>query len=114
MKTLDEIFPSGRGDGRKFRRTGEAWDMRFEPIFKGRTQWVGLDAGGHTVEVAHGEFQWTEWQPPKKTKKVTLYRPVIKTSLGNYTIPYCWSSFKDLSVNNNIVGWQEMEVEIDE
>ena len=113
MKTLDEIFPSGRGDGRKVRRVGWAYTIWFEPIFKGGTQWVGLNDAGHTMQVEPEKFEWIEWHPPKASKKVRLYRPIDRTMDGTYVIDRAWVSNKDFMDDaRGVVGWEEKEVEV--
>lgn len=78
-KTLDEFFPSGRGDGRKF--TTDGWEKHacIEPIFLSKpcyvyeTTWHCLDEGGHSYPILRERLQlrFKEWHPPKK--KVTKY-----------------------------------------
>lgn len=119
--TLDEIFPNGRGegDGRKFRKNDWAsLESYFEPFFR-TTQgsWFGLNHKGDNMGYSGNLEGWTEWHPPKKTKKIKMYRAIYKTTNGEYYVHY-WMSKKIhdpvLPVVNDVVGWQEMEVEIDE
>lgn len=125
-KTLDQWFPDGRGDGRKF--TTDGWNVHawIEPIFISKpcqvydTTWHCLDENGTSNpilrEMLHTKFK--EWHPPKKTKKVILYRPVYlgyeKTycsiaGVGWHSDKYNWVGCKD-----KIVGWMTMEVEVDD
>lgn len=116
-KILDEWFPSGRGDGRRFRCVD--WDKdrsiainrHFEPIFKAGF-WYGKDSlGGVGAHFSDGK--WYEWHAPKKTKKVTLYAPVCETG-GNLYSSGGWYSDKSGFEEELFRGWMEMEVEVDD
>lgn len=113
MKTLDELYPSGRGDGKKYTQ-GAAMSFLFEPLFRDRFGvWHGECSTGKHMEIS-GSAPVIEWLPPKKTKKVTMYRP-IKQASGSYYISHLWDSNKaHFNSLENIVGWQEMTVEIEE
>ena len=49
----------------------------------------------------------------KELKKVKMYRPVYKGELGTYSLGD-WYSDKRIREFGTIVGWQEMEVEVEE
>lgn len=116
MATLKELMgDKTRGDGRKFTNPDflESW---FEPIFYHEKEqgWVGLY--DDRLETFYENMSgWREWTPPKKTKKVKLYRPIRKIGETYCAIP-TWMTDKPwfLSQYNDIVGWQEMEVEVEE
>lgn len=118
-----------RGDGTKVRIL--EWDNSawFEPIYKSHDRWYGLMYDVRPNSFYDFEDCWEEWTPPKQTNKVKLYRP-IRFKHAQYEISEEWSSCKNkfpensvATFNNNIlgtlyfgkiVGWQEMEVEVDE
>ena len=113
MKTLDEWLPSGKGDGRKFERRGTD-TIWFEPYFRVVDTWYGVTNRGYMMEL-RGSLIVDEWHPPKKTKKVTMCRPIRKATDGGYYISATWMDNKGLFIDaHTIVGWQEMEVEVDE
>ena len=78
-KTLDEWFPNGRGDGRKFTNIDWPKNDWIEPIFKSNAcetyedTWYCLDEKGHSDPFIGNSLQMKlkEWHPPKK--KVTKY-----------------------------------------
>lgn len=127
--TLDEWFPMGRGDGRKFRNKdwpeGEspAW---FEPIFRDTVRWRGLDNIGCSFSSCPDSGDWVEWVPPKKTVKIKFYREIIReeltplvTNSPDHTYHLApWSSVKKSTATSKArfktVGWREMEVEVEE
>lgn len=118
MSTLKELMgDKTRGDGRKFAKANWDTDRWFEPIFyyeKVRC-WIGLNTDGWLNEISDAINDWNEWTPPKQTKKVKLYRPIRKIEETYYAIE-SWMTDKPwfLSQYNDIVGWQEMEVEVEE
>jgi hypothetical protein len=125
MPTLKELMgDKTRGDGRKF--TKPSWDSNewFEPIFLTKTSdkkedwiWQGMmHTGIHESLYADWASDWHEWTPPKQTKKVKLYSPVIKTSDNTYVMASmfgCEEHRKTYS-DKNVVGWNEIQVEVDE
>ena len=125
MKTLDEIFPSGRGDGRKFRRVVvDGWpnDMWFEPLVKASgvyqsKAWHGLLQSGSLASYDEDdakEMRWVEWHPPKVKLKVMMYRPIQVSCEGHYVIDSAWMSDKNqFDLPNGAVGWEEREVSME-
>jgi len=139
MATLKELMgDKTKGDGKKFKLNEMNEDEFFEPIFLSITKWKdeierdwhGLNhLGQHDAYDDIAYKDWQEWTPPKQTNKVKLYRP-IRFKHAQYEISEEWSSCKNkfpensvATFNNNIlgtlyfgkiVGWQEMEVEVDE
>lgn len=122
-KTLDQWFEGkDRGDGRKF--TTEAWDDTywFEPFFKVLSgYWYGRAENAVARQfTGSSDTLWREWHPPKTKKKVTLYRAILKSKISEiYWTEYRWFSNKEEVSNVDfftwlIVGWQEMEVFVDE
>lgn len=132
-KSLDQWFPDGRGDGRKF--TSSEWDDEswIEPIFKNgesldyKEMWHCLDERNENYPIFDQDLQlrFKEWHPPKETKKITMYKPVFKHHTDEYfftpfdTTP--WSSDKHTYQNlkaiegyGDIVGWMSQEIEVDD
>lgn len=78
-KTLDEWFPNGRGDGRKFTNLSRFKDTWIEPVFKSNAcfvyeaRWHCLDENGGNNPIIRDSLQmkFKVWHPPKK--KVTKY-----------------------------------------
>lgn len=124
MPTLDSFFPPGamRGDGRKFKFIDWGDGSWFEPLFKDTNgDWHGLDEDGQYIEVRYcvKNDNWQEWTPPKKTKKVTLYKPVMldTTYEGSYVSLdwQHWHSKKEYWKGSGIVvGWITCEAEVEE
>jgi hypothetical protein len=132
MATLKELMgDKTRGDGRKFRRSDFAEDAWFEPIFKaydcGEEVFCGIGQDGESYSYSlHKRTDWQEWTPPKKTKKVVLYRPVFKRKNQEVYRMGVWVSQKTVTSTQyytigmngrqwwDVVSWQEMEVEVEE
>ncbi len=114
-KKLDEIFPDGYGDGRKF-CSSDNTDYWFVPYFNDPMgRWHARDfSNDHFVVYEHVDVR--EWFPPKKTKKVKMYKPVFKTYNGNYSthINREWHSDKSVFNIGEKAGWMEMEIEVEE
>ncbi len=116
-KTLDSWFPDGKPDGRKFWRAD--WDdtMYFVPYFRTVAgKWYGLGENGMDF-IYYNTSVFKEWTSPKQTKKVKMYKPIRK----GYDIHYRtraddeWHTDKDnFTETRTILGWLEMEVEIEE
>lgn len=112
------------GDGRKFfRRIWHHPDSYFEPIFMTKDKWFGLfegDADSHSVE----SNDWEEWHPPKKTKKVTLWRAIVFADDGyelskwnsdkKYLSETAWKLSWASEGEGKIIGWESHEVEVDD
>lgn len=115
-KTLDEIFPDGKPDGRKFIHsdTTPKW---FQPYFKSRHGWCGLDENDNAI-IHDEKTQWQKYYPPKQTKKVKMYKPVYKDYCQNYYAPQAveWHTDKEnfIYLKNEIIGWLELDAEIEE
>lgn len=131
MPTLKELMgDKTRGDGRKFARLSWDNDRWYEPIFYYEKEkcWFGLNTDGCLNEFSDssdssknvcGKFDfddWQEWTPPKQTKKVKLYRPIFESPMpGKYVVGDEAATSKDLVIcPAKPVGWQEMEVEVEE
>lgn len=113
MKPLDEIFPSGRADGRKFTTLALSSHVWYEPIFRHGCDWHGIWNDGRLMTVV-GTSIMQEWHPFTTKKKVTMYRP-IQISAGDYTASEMWNSNKSrFGSYAHIVGWDEKEFEVDE
>ena len=114
-KTLDQWFPNGRGDGRKFIDV-EDLDTWFEPIFRSHLEWFGLNSFGNARSVYH-RLKWKEWHEPKKTKIVTLYKPVLRVYDNHYRACHVdeWHTDKNSfdHIKKTIVGWLSQEVEVE-
>ena len=121
MSTLKELMgDKTKGDGRKFALDWWDRDRWFEPIFKDISgDWSGLRESGFLAYFPDsGYTEWEEWTPPKQTKKVKLYSPVYENlnNLGYYESHKRFTSNKQdflETAHEKIVGWQEMEVEVD-
>jgi hypothetical protein len=118
MATLKELMGDlKRGDGRMFFNLIERFT--FEPIFKAHNYWYGLKLNGDSYCANHEESNaWDSDIEPKPKKKLKMYSPIYMNKSGNgYFMEDGWSSSKndfDQFTINPIVGWQEMEVEVDE
>lgn len=120
-KKLDEIFPDGYGDGRKFVSDTNT-DYWFVPYFKDPMgRWHASDfSNDHFVVYEHVDVR--EWFPPKQTKKVKMYMPVCKSKYakGEYVAPWnvdCHSNkdfFEDGGTDVSIVGYIEIDAEVEE
>lgn len=108
-KTLDEWYPDGKPDGRKFITTSAyGW---FKPIFRDTEgMWFGEDNRGIGSSWRSNFF--TEYHPPQQTKKVKMYKPILTVYDDHYTtMPDSeWHSDKNNWERNDIVGWMEIEV----
>lgn len=119
-KTLKEWFgESTRGDGRKFTRVDWLENQWVEPIYLDRHKdWHCLDYEGYSRAWGSVNYPFKEWHPPKKTKKIVLYKPVFKTIKNSFYCPSDanWHSDKDYYKNNfyDIKGWISQEVEVDD
>ncbi len=117
-KILDEWFPDGKPDGRKFVNKDFEEYVYFQPYYKDIKDgwWHGLDNGGESACYS-GDVLWNEYVPPKKTKKITMYKPVYFCSdrPNKYITSAHYSTSKsDFSNQNRIVGWMTMEADVDE
>ena len=118
-KKLDEWFPDGKCDGRKFLMEGlnSRW---FQPYFKSEGRWYGLNELD-SADSWSEQCTWGEYIEPKKTKKVKMYKPVYPGYDGtqdHYTTreDNSWHSDKtnwDV-LRSSIVGWMEMDAEVTE
>lgn len=116
-KTLGEIFPDGKGDGRKFIfKIGSAdSSFWFIPYFKTlESRWHGINKMGQLFTA--NDSTWVkEYVEPKKTKKITMYKPIYKGYDYNHTAYKDeWHSDKENFGMNGIVGWLEIEAEVQE
>ena len=118
MATLKELMGDlTRGDGRIV--YSDDHGTKFEPIFlDSYGVWHGI-CDDFLVE-AFDQFQEWDWEPytePKAKQKVKLYRPIyLDTNRVSYGTHSKWESNKSYFYDydfQNIVGWQEMEVEVD-
>ena len=126
-KTLKEWFGEAtRGAGRKFTRSGWLEDQWLEPIFlDSQKEWNCLNNEGRSVSWNSVLYTFKEWHPPKKTKKIIMYKPIFKHKTEEYFFtPFdltSWCSSKDTHEGlrtteryGNIVGWISQEVEVDD
>lgn len=116
-KTLDEYFPDGKPDGRKFTYAGWRDRFWFQPYFKSEdSRWHGIDQDGfHQTWIC--DLKWKEWNPPKQTKKVKMYKPIRKGYENNYRTLSSdeWHTDKDNFVlRKDIVGYLELDAEVKE
>lgn len=119
MATLKELMGDlTRGDGRKFRKT--TWDnvYFFEPIFKELDgDWFGLDQDNLMQSVCEGDsLEWELFEKTNQKKKVKLYRYILKNKHTNLYSVNNWQSESppNYHYDYQIVGIEEMEVEVDE
>lgn len=129
MATLKELMgDKTRGDGRKFTNNLMSSHEWFEPIFLAQSElcgdddyiWEGVDDLGFSDSYSDScnIRDWQEWTPPKQTKKVKLYSPIYENlnNLGYYESHRYTSNKQDFleTAREKIVGWHEIEVEVDE
>lgn len=120
MATLRELMGDlTRGDGRKFRKNKWHSVFWFEPIFQEfEGDWFGIDQDGFMQSFCDNDsLDWEPYTEPKEKKKVKMYRPIRKIGTpGQYAIADTWHQFKSWFQEQytDIVGWQEMEIEVDE
>lgn len=121
MPTLKELMGDlTRGDGRRFFNLERR--IVFEPIFLDcYGDWLGLSPQGiqySFCEVASNQWQIDNPATYRKKIKIRMYSPIYRNNSGiGYFMEDGWSSSKndfDQIPINPIVGWQEMEVEVDE
>lgn len=115
---LTKWIPSGRGDGRKFRHYSWGEERYFEPFFKDEIDyWHGLSQNSVDLHNGH-DAEWAEWHPPKKMKKIKMYRAVFIGPDGEYVSDSTWGSKKTFSCtilhldSGPPVIWQETEIEV--
>lgn len=117
MATLKELMgDKTRGDGKKFARIGGLDHEFFEPIYLSPPNWFGLDQDGRSYYFSETSLShWQEWTPPKQTKKVKMYQPIYRGYGKHYATGSTgeWHSDKDNFTSTNIIGWMEMEVEVE-
>lgn len=117
MATLKELMGNlTRGDGKRFFNLTERFT--FEPIFKANNYWYGLKLNVDSYCANHEESSaWDIDIEPKPKKKVKMYRPVRKIgNPGQYSISDTYHEFKSWfqTQYTDIIGWQEIEIEVDE
>lgn len=113
-KTLDEIFPDGKPDGRKFEVKNSPFIV--EPKFRSRDcVWYSLNQNNDGCSYGPS-YLYKEYVPPKQTKKVKMYKPVRR----GYGIHYRtraddeWHTDKDnFTDTRTILGWLEMEAGVE-
>lgn len=89
----------------------------FEPRFFLDGRWYGLNSCCDVTFWNDYSNIWKKYTAPKKTKKVTLYSPLLKGYEDHYYIPSSceWHTDKSNFDNiKNILGWASMEVEVEE
>lgn len=119
MATLREFMGSSkRGDGRKFRKNKWYDCYWFEPIFQNCSgDWFGLDQDDVMQSFCDNDsLDWEPYIEPKLKKKVKLYSPVGKSQQGYI---YLFGKYADKKQwfgegGETIIGWHEIEVEVDE
>lgn len=119
-KSLDEWFPDGKPDGRKFEVKNSPFIV--EPKFRSRDcVWYSLNQNNDGCSYGPS-YLYKEHIPPKQTKKVKMYKPVCKSKYvkGEYVAPWSvdWHSnkdfFEDGGTDFSIVGYIEIEAEVEE
>ena len=116
-KTLDEIFPDGKPDGRKFEVKNSPFIV--EPKFRSRDcVWWSINQNNDGCSYGPS-YLYKEHVPPKQTKKVKMYTPVYKStkaSLDGHLVADCsWHQEKtNFQSGRELVGYMEMEVEVTE
>lgn len=119
MATLKELMGNlKRGDGRKFARKRWGPKEYFEPIFSDKDgDWFGLDSFGYqNSNCADDVHDWEPYIEPKAKQKIKLYSPVGKSQQGYI---YLFGKYADKKEwfgegGETIIGWHEIEVEVDE
>lgn len=116
MATLKELMGDlTRGDGRRFfnLRTRQI----FEPIYFSCPNWFGLCSDKYSYYFDENKPEWDFDEKSTFKKKVKLYRPIyLDTNRVSYGTHSKWESNKSYFYDydfQKIVGWQEMEVEVD-
>lgn len=115
MATLKELMGDlTRGDGRKVYPYKD--NRHFEPIFLDKHGfWWGIDENQEQYGIKENFSVRTDPVEAKAKKIVKLYRPIIKEECSTYWVQD-WVSNKHYKPHGKqqIVGWQEIEVEVDE
>jgi hypothetical protein len=107
-----------RGDGRKFRKNKWFDCYWFEPIFKDfNDDWYGLDQDNVRQSFCHSDS--VDWQPyieSNEKKKIKLYRYILKNRHTNLYSVNAWQSNSpgNYHYDYQVVGTEEMEIEVDE
>lgn len=120
MATLKELMGDlTRGDGRKFRKNKWSDCYWFEPIFQEfEGDWFGVDQDNFMQSFCDGDsLDWELYTEPKEKKKVKLYRGIYKNPGIRQIYQFGeWQTDKIVIdyYLKNLVGWQEMEIEVDE
>lgn len=120
-KTLDQFFPDGKPDGRKFvpetyKGSPASSDAYcFQPFYKSNALfWYGLTGKGVSASF-YGSNLFKEYTEPKKTKKVKMYAPVYKRIDGSFiSADYFFSDKADFKNMDLVVGWIDIDVEVTE
>jgi hypothetical protein len=113
-KTLDEFFPDGKPDGRKFEGYSSHW-VWFQPYYRASTGWYGLNESGNSCSTQFNVV-YIEYVEPKKTKNITMYKSVCIDNTGQYysNIYDPWDTEKKPSGHGKVVGYMTMDVEVEE
>lgn len=113
-KTLDEWFPDGKPDGRKFHNPAWGESMYFVPYFRTvKGTWHGLGENGESFEYPP-IYGFKEYVPSKKTKRVKMYCPVFAGGQGLTSYNYFHEDKGNFLTSANIKGWITQEVEVEE
>ncbi len=113
-KSLDELMEGIKPGEKTF--VGK-YGQIFTPFFKTKTFWYGLGKDMHAKTWENKLEYWKPYVPEKKTKKVTMYRPVFKSRCG-YSSTNIMHSTKEAFASvyvhegDEIVGWIEQEAEV--
>lgn len=119
-KTLEE-WMGGKTRSEGLRLTPAGWDNSwfFEPIYEALSgYWHGLDQDNCACHFIPSDMMKL-YVSPKKTKKVTLYKPVRRwyfedSYLCSAVDGWCSDKEKFTKEKDTIVGWATMEVEVEE
>jgi hypothetical protein len=115
MATLKELMGDlKRGDGRQFFNLKTR--QIFEPIYFSSPNWFGLCSDGYSYYFDENQIYWGFEEKPTFKKKIKLYRYILK---NRHTNLYCVNHWQSDSPGNyhydyQVVGTEEMEIEVDE
>lgn len=112
-KTLNQWFPDGKPDGKWFKELEST--LVFKPFFRSDDgYWHGL-TDRNLAWSRYINCKYIEYIPPKQTKKVKMYMPVYKRQDGNFiTSDYFYSQKSDFRSMDLVMGWIEIEAEVEE
>lgn len=117
-KTLNDLMEGKQPGEIRVRRGDWPPESWFRPFFVVRSQgWMGLMASlGYSIWDDDEPYWtlWTEPAPPKKMRKVKMYRAIYKVDSGYISSYRGWHSDKSLFDQDGVVHWDEREIEVPE